>query len=48
MHKKISIEQSKISDGINFVEKWSCRIKNCKKAKNEDHACGRGSAGQTD
>ena len=45
MHKKISIEQSKISDGINFVENGLTELKIAKKAKNQDNACGRGSAG---
>ena len=33
MHKKISIEQSKISDGINFVENGLEEIKKAKKQK---------------
>ena len=33
MHKKISIEQSKISDGINFVENGLTELKIAKKQR---------------
>ena len=33
MHKKISIEQSKISDGINFVENGLAELKIAKKQR---------------
>ena len=38
MHKKISIEQSKISDGINFVENGLAELKIAKKQSLHCHA----------